>query len=273
MTDNSASTNPYSSGDTGDSGAGKDDGIMNTLKGAGEASLNAWSRLGDLAGEFGRNFRADRDASASGGAHAADTEDLTDDHSGFGDQFKAAIANARQAYEGAENDRDFRAATASLAGDAESIFRDFAGSVTRAADTARESDQAGEMKSAFRDAADEVRETFNVAVNQVRNRGAEKEGEENGADGAAAANTGTASAAGNTADSATEDTIADMRTRLDDMINRLGSVFDRSDSGDSAGAEGAAGASSGTDSASDIIDGEVVEDRGFTTDGHDPKNN
>lgn len=264
MTDNSGSNNPYASGNPGDSGAGSDDGIMNTLKGAGEASLNAWSRLGDLAGEFGRNFRADRDAATSGGAHAADTEDLTDDHSGFNDQFKAAIINARQAYEGAENDRDFRAATASLASDAESIFRDFAGSVTRAADTARESDQAGEMKSAFRDAAEEVRETFNVAVNQVRNRGAEKDGEKDAADTAA--------------DSA-EDTIADMRTRLEDMINRLGSVFDRSESGDAAGAGSAADAAnatdapSDTDTASDIIDGEVVEDHGVTTDGHDPKNN
>jgi len=259
MTDNSSSTNPYDS-------AGKDkdaneDGIMNTLKGAGEASLNAWSRLGDLAGEFGRNFRADRDADVAGGAHAADTEDLTDDHVGFSDQFKAAIANARQAYEGAENDRDFRAATASLAGDAESIFRDFAGSVTRAADASRESDQADQMKSAFRDAADEVRETFNVAVNQVRNRGGE-----NGGDKAA---TAAATAGDNTADDTTEDTIADMRSRLDDMINRLSSVFDRSASDGDAAANDT-DAPSGTDTASDIIDGEVVEDRGFDT---DPKNN
>lgn len=256
MTDNSSSTNPYDS--AGKDKDANDDGIMNTLKGAGEASLNAWSRLGDLAGEFGRNFRADRDADVAGGAHAADTEDLTDDHAGFSDQFKAAIANARQAYEGAENDRDFRAATASLAGDAESIFRDFAGSVTRAADASRESDQADQMKSAFRDAADEVRETFNVAVNQVRNRGGEN-GNENGGDKAAAAS---ATAGDNTADNTTEDTIADMRSRLDDMINRLSSVFDRSASGDDA--------PSVTDTASDIIDGEVVEDRGFDT---DPKKN
>ena len=107
-----------------------------------------------------------------------------------------------------------------MAGDAESIFRDFAGSVTRAADTARESDQADQMKSAFRDAAGEVRETFNVAVNQVRNRGGEK-GE----------------------DSSAESTIADMRSRLDDLLNRLGSTFDSEDEGPS-----------------DIIDGEVVED-------------
>jgi len=259
MTDNSSSTSPYDS--AGKDKDANDDGIMNTLKGAGEASLNAWSRLGDLAGEFGRNFRADRDADVAGGAHAADTEDLTDDHVGFSDQFKAAIANARQAYEGAENDRDFRAATASLAGDAESIFRDFAGSVTRAADASRESDQADQMKSAFRDAADEVRETFNVAVNQVRNRGGE-----NGGDKAAAAS---ATAGDNTADNTTEDTIADMRSRLDDMINRLSSVFDRSASGDDAAANDT-DASSGTDTASDIIDGEVVEDRGFDT---DPKNN
>lgn len=210
MTDKSAENNADNN----------DDSLRNTLKGAGEASLAAWSRLGDLAGEFGRNFRADRDADVSTGAHAADTEDLTDDHAGFADQFKAAISNARQAYEGAENDRDFRAATASLAGDAESIFRDFAGSVTRAADTARESDQADQMKSAFRDAADEVRETFNVAVNQVRNRGGEK-----------------------SEDSSAESTIADMRSRLDDLLNRLGSTFDSEDEGPS-----------------DIIDGEVVED-------------
>ncbi|MCT1449656.1 CGLAU_01105 family protein [Corynebacterium sp. p3-SID1194] len=259
MTDNSSSTNPYDS--AGKDKDANDDGIMNTLKGAGEASLNAWSRLGDLAGEFGRNFRADRDADVAGGAHAAHTEDLTDDHAGFSDQFKAAIANARQAYEGAENDRDFRAATASLAGDAESIFRDFAGSVTRAADASRESDQADQMKSAFRDAADEVRETFNVAVNQVRNRGGE-----NGGDKAA---TAAATAGDNTADNTTEDTIADMRSRLDDMINRLSSVFDRSASGDDAAANDT-DAPSGTDTASDIIDGEVVEDRGFDT---DPKNN
>ena len=214
MTDKSAGNNAENNADN------NDDSLLNTLKGAGEASLAAWSRLGDLAGEFGRNFRADRDADVSTGAHAADTEDLTDDHAGFTDQFKAAIANARQAYEGAENDRDFRAATASLAGDAESIFRDFAGSVTRAADTARESDQADQMKSAFRDAAGEVRETFNVAVNQVRNRGDEK-GE----------------------DSSAESTIADMRSRLDDLLNRLGSTFDSEDEGPS-----------------DIIDGEVVED-------------
>lgn len=229
MTDNSAAHSNDSRHAHGD------ESILNTLKGAGEASLNAWSRLGDLAGEFGRNFRADRDAEVSGGAHAAHTEDLTNEHAGFSDQFKAAIANARQAYEGAENDRDFRAATASLAGDAESIFRDFAGSVTRAADTARESDEADEMKSAFRDAAGEVRESFNAAVNQVRNRGGEADTA--GADGDAS--------------NATEDTIADMRSRLDEMINRLGSVFS---------SDGSAPAGE-----SDIIDGEVVEDHGSSS--------
>ncbi|WP_087117048.1 CGLAU_01105 family protein [Corynebacterium urinipleomorphum] len=246
MTDRTgnASKPNYSANNNGE------ESILNTLKGAGEASLNAWSRLGDLAGEFGRNFRADRDADISGGAHAAHTEDLTDDHAGFGDQFKAAIANARQAYEGAENDRDFRAATASLAGDAESIFRDFAGSVTRAADTARESDEADKMKSAFRDAADEVRESFNVAVNQMRNRGGEA-GAEDTANNTAS---GTSSA---------EDTIADMRSRLDDMINRLGSVF-------SSDEPAPTDTSAGRGTASDIIDGEVVEDNGQSN--PDPKN-
>lgn len=235
-----------------------EESIRNTLKGAGEASLNAWSRLGDLASEFGRNFRADRDADISGGAHAADTEDLTDDHAGFGDQFKAAIANARQAYEGAENDRDFRAATASLAGDAESIFRDFAGSVTRAADTARESDEADKMKSAFRDAADEVRESFNIAVNQVRNRGGEAGAEDTANNTANNTANGTASGT-----SSAEDTIADMRSRLDDMINRLGSVF-------ASDEPAPTDTPAERDTASDIIDGEVVEDNGQSN--PDPKN-
>lgn len=258
MTDNSSNPN-YSAKANGN--ANGEESILNTLKGAGEASLNAWSRLGDLAGEFGRNFRADRDADVSGGAHAADTEDLTDDHAGFGDQFKAAIANARQAYEGAENDRDFRAATASLAGDAESIFRDFAGSVTRAADTARESEEADKMKSAFRDAADEVRESFNTAVNQVRNRG----GEAAGAASDNATENATDNAGGNATDNA-DDTIADMRSRLDDMINRLGSVFSPGES-ESAGpsAPKNSGAAAEQDKASDIIDGEVVEVHGFDT--------
>lgn len=256
MTDNADNTaNPNNSANVNGNADGEDS-ILNTLKGAGEASLNAWSRLGDLAGEFGRNFRADRDADISGGAHAADTEDLTDEHAGFGDQFKAAIANARKAYEGAEDDRDFRAATASLAGDAESIFRDFAGSVTRAADTARESDEADKMKSAFRDAADEVRESFNVAVSQVRNRGGEGAGVADAENTANASDTSDASKAAHD----TEDIIADMRTRLDDMINRFGSVLS---SGESESPVPGNGSDAERKEASDIIDGEVVEDHGF----------
>lgn len=195
-----------------------DDTFMNALRGAGEASLNAWSRLGDLAGEFGRNFRADRDAETDTGAHHAHDEDLTHEHSGLAEQFKAAIANAREAYQGAADDRDFRAATTSFASDAESIFRDFAGSVTRAADTARESDEAGQTKAAFSAAADEVRETFNTAVSQIRKTA-------------------------DTSDVDVEGTIADLRSRLDDMIFRVGNTVNGENQ-----------------NASDIVEGEIVDD-------------
>nr|VDG62196.1 Uncharacterised protein [Streptococcus thermophilus] len=177
-----------------------DDTFMNALRGVGDASLNAWSRLGDLAGEFSRNFRADRDADVDTGAHHTDDEELTHANTGLAEQLKAAIANAREAYQGAANDRDFRAATTSFASDAESIFRDFAGSVTRAADTARESAEADKTKAAFSSALDEIRETFNTAVGQVRTRAAES-------------------------DVDIEGTVADARSRLEEMIGRVSNTF------------------------------------------------
>ena len=80
-------------------GPANDDNFMNALRGVGDASLNAWSRLGDLAGEFSRNFRADRDADVDTGAHHGVDEELTHAHSGLTEQLKAAIANAREAYQ------------------------------------------------------------------------------------------------------------------------------------------------------------------------------
>ena len=185
-------------------GPANDDNFMNALRGVGDASLNAWSRLGDLAGEFSRNFRADRDADVDTGAHHAVDEELTHAHSGLTEQLKAAIANAREAYQGAANDRDFRAATTSFASDAESIFRDFAGSVTRAVDTARESDEANQTKAAFGSALDEIRETFNAAVGQVRSRAQES-------------------------DVDVEGTVADLRSRLEEVIGRVSNTFNGGD--------------------------------------------
>lgn len=185
-------------------GPANDDTFMNALRGVGDASLNAWSRLGDLAGEFSRNFRADRDADVDTGAHHGVDEELTHAHSGLTEQLKAAIANAREAYQGAANDRDFRAATTSFASDAESIFRDFAGSVTRAVDTARESDEANQTKAAFGSALDEIRETFNTAVGQVRSRAEES-------------------------DVDVEGTVADLRSRLEGVIGRVSNTFNGGD--------------------------------------------
>ena len=233
--------------------------FMETLRGAGEASLNAWSRLGDLADEFSRNFRADRSASVDTGAHHANGEDLTDDHTGFADQLKAAVSNAREAYQSAKDDNAFRAATASFAGDAESIFRDFAGSVTRAADTARESTEANQTKQAFSAAVDEVRETFNTVISQVRKGASNSEGD-------------------------VEGTVADLRSRLEDMISRVSGAFDgaanfteRTSSETTKGtavgsATEAAKASAGEPG---IVDGEVVGDDVIEddTDGTDDTKN
>lgn len=217
-------------------GGSNDDTILSALKGAGEVSLAAFSRLGDLAGEFGKNFRADRDAAADtpSGAHASPDDKIVDDHAGLADQLKAAVANARQAYQGAENDRDFGAATSSFAGDVESIFRDFAGSVTRAADSARESDEAEKAKAAFGDAVTEVRETFNAAVSQVRNRA-------------------------DNSDVDVEGTVNDMRARLDEVVNRVAATFGNGN-GKDAGVSESAKAESDNADAADIIDGDVVDD-------------
>lgn len=220
------------------------DSFMETLRGAGEASLNAWSRLGDLAGEFSRNFRADRSASVDTGAHHANGEDLTDDHIGFADQLKAAVTNARKAYQSAKDDNAFRAATASFAGDAESIFRDFAGSVTRAADTARESTEANQTKQAFSAAVDEVRETFNTAISQVRKGASNSDGD-------------------------VEGTVADLRTRLEDMISRVSGAFDgaanfteRTSTETTKGAATGSATEAAKESSGEpgIVDGEVVGD-------------
>lgn len=227
MTDNPY--NSYNSDHTNN--PDNSDSLSAALKSAGEAFLNAGSRLGDLAGEFGRNFRADREASASAGAHAVGGDEVTADNAGLSEQFKAAIANARKAYEGAENDKDFRAATASFAGDAESIFRDFAGSVTRAADTARESGHTDNVKSAFNEVVAEAREAFNAAVAQIRG------GEKADSDQADA-----------------ENAIADMRTRFEELVSRVSESIGASEKSDSEKnpAEGQA-------DPTDIIDGEIVD--------------
>ncbi|QPK83449.1 hypothetical protein G7Y29_01100 [Corynebacterium qintianiae] len=194
--------------------------IMDSLRGAGEAWLAAGSALGNAVGAFAANFREERAADRPAGAHSlagegADAQDT------LGQQLRAAVDNARGAFNSADNDRDFRAAASSFATDAEGIFRDIAGSVSRAGGATAGSGEAEEVKAAFGNAVNEVRETFSQAVSGVRNRAEES-------------------------DIDAEGTVTDLRDRLDSLIAKLSEQVNgrNEESADSA----------------DIIDGEVVRD-------------
>ncbi|SES27017.1 CGLAU_01105 family protein [Corynebacterium cystitidis] len=139
------------------------------------------------------------------------------------DQVKDAVSRARES---------FGQASATFAGDAENIVRDLAGSVSRAAQGAKDSNRVDELIT-------QVRSAFDQAVDQVRER------------------------ANSTGDDSTkaesEGIIADMRTRLEGLIGRVSDGF--SDGHSAAGAAGAASrdADGVADEAADIIDGEVVD--------------
>lgn len=175
------------------------DSLLDNLKSAGEAWLLAGSALGNVASHFADKFREDRESDGPQGAHAKEEA-----AGGFGQQLKAAIDNARESFNSSENDRDFRAAATSFASDAENIFRDFTGSLSRASDATANSPQTEDAKDALKDAVAEVRETFNQAVAGVRNRAEES-------------------------DIDAEGTINEMRTRLDEIISKVTDQFDRDD--------------------------------------------
>ncbi|WP_257162054.1 CGLAU_01105 family protein [Corynebacterium cystitidis] len=151
------------------------------------------------------------------------------------DQVKDAVSRARESFGQASNAEEFKQASATFAGDAENIVRDLAGSVSRAAQGAKDSNRVDELIT-------QVRSAFDQAVDQVRER---------------ATSTGDDSTKAQS-----EGIIADMRTRLEGLIGRVSDGF--SDGHSAAGAAGAAGAASRdadgvADEAADIIDGEVVD--------------
>lgn len=195
--------------------------IMDSLRGAGEALLAAGSALGSAVGTFASNFREERTASTSG-AHAA-AENGEQQQDTVGAQLRAAVDHARSAFNSADNDHDFRAAVSSFAADAESIFRDIAGSVTRAGGATADSSEGEQVKAAFGNAVGEVRETFNQAVAGVRNRAEESDIDAEGA-------------------------VADMRDRLDALIEKLSAQLGGAESAPEDGAR----------SQADTIEGEVV---------------
>ncbi|SDS57163.1 CGLAU_01105 family protein [Corynebacterium timonense] len=212
-----------------DNGSDTTGSLMDNLKSAGEAWLLAGSALGNVASHFVDTFRADRESDAPQGAHAKD--DGVDSSEGIGERLKAAVDNARSAFNSSENDRDFRAAATSFASDAEDIFRDYAGSASRAGDATVKSPQTEDAKAAFKDAVAEVRETFNQAVKDVRNRADESDVDAEGA-------------------------VNEMRSRLDALIAKVSDQFDRGE-----GDQGDAGAAD-----DDIVEGEVVDETTPSTD-------
>ena len=208
---------------TGADGATHEGSLMDSLKTAGEAWLLAGSALSGVVSHFATNFREDRGTDAPQGAHALG--DVADQNSTLGQQFKAAIENARASFSSADNDRDFRAAASSFATDAEGILRDLTGSLSRAGDATAKSPQTEDAKEAFADAISEVRDAFNQAVAGVRNRAEES-------------------------DIDAEGTVNDLRSRLEGMIGKVTEQFN----GQASGAAGSATATA------DIVDGEVVSD-------------
>lgn len=148
--------------------------FKDALKNVGEVSGTAVVRIGDVIGEFTKRLREDREATGASGARHAE-ESVVEDNEGVFSQFKAAIDNARQAYQGAQNDNDVRAAGASLLNDTDAILRDLAGSVTRAGYSTGESDEAEEAKKALRTALEEIRETLGAALSKVTPSEGDKE--------------------------------------------------------------------------------------------------
>lgn len=170
------------------------DSLKDSLKEAGEALLNAGGRLGDVLSEFTTRFKDDRDpATPAGRTNAAG---LPEDNETLVDQIKQAAARARASFSEASNADQYKTATASFAGDAENIFRDIAGSVSRAAQGTKDSAEVEDARASFNEAIGQVRETFEQGVRQVRERN---------------------NAAG---DQESEGFIAEMRERLEGLIAR-----------------------------------------------------
>ncbi|WP_018297884.1 CGLAU_01105 family protein [Corynebacterium lubricantis] len=184
----------------------------NSLKGIGEALVNAGGRLGDVVGDFTDRFKAD-----------------SPEGNGLGDQVKQAVARARTSFSEASDADQYKRASASFAGDAESIFRDLAGSVSRAAQGTKDSAELGAARESLNSAMDQIRQAFDQSVGQIRER-TEKSGTDQDK-------------------KESEGFINDMRGRLEGMISRVNEGLDN--------AKDSTKDSANTD-APDIIDGEVV---------------
>lgn len=216
--------------------AANNDGDNNdSVRGPFQAWLNAGSALGDIVGDFAGRFQEDRKHDEpEHGEHAL--RDPVDDQETVLGKFRAATTEAREAFKQAEGTEELKSASAQFGGRAEGIFRDVAGSVTRAADGTKDSTSVGEARAAFSDAVASVRTSYDEAVEKLRSD-----------------NTDGSSDSDNS-------TIDNLRGYLDDLVGRARTAV------------GGNGASENTDADSDekadIIEGEVVSEK--TTDK--PKN-
>lgn len=206
------------------------DSLLDNLREPFHAWLSAGSRLGDVVSDFADRFRDDREAGDhAAGAHAQ--RSAVDEEANTLGRFRAASQEAREKFSGARSADDLRAATSSFAGHAEDIIRDVAGSARRAVGETRSSSSVDEAKEAFSQAVSSVRSSFDETVEAVRER------------------RGTSDSGPGSADhDEAEGLIADLRQRLDDLIERASFIGGGEVNASTTGPAGDP----------DIIDGEVV---------------
>lgn len=221
-------TDNPSTGSAHDDNDGEKDSLLDNLKEAGQAWVTAGSRLGDVVSDFAGRFRDNPEEERATGAHAK--PDPVSDQATTAGRFKSAAAEASERLGDVRNTDDLKKATSNFAGHAEDIIRDVAGNARRAAGETRGSESAAEARTAFSTAISSVRDSFDDAVNAVQER--RKKAGENSPD----------------ADSM----IADLRSRLDDLISRAGTLSSDDTTPDSADA--------GSEPDPDIIDGELISE-------------
>lgn len=207
------------------------DSFFEGLKETGQAWLSAGGRLGDVVSEFTTRFRDSDEQSQPPGAHAK--HDPVSEEKSTGARFRAASRAATERLNQARSADDLKAATSGFAGHAEDIIRDATGNLRRAAAETRGGESAEEARSAFSTAIGSVRDSFDEAVAAVQARRREL-GQNSGGE--------------------EESTlVADLRARLDDLINRAGSITRGETLGDQA-------ADGDNMPDPDIIDGEVISE-------------
>lgn len=219
MTDNT--TGPQSNDDAGDS-------FRSHLRDAGQAWVNAGARLGDVVSDFAGRFRDGSAAEPASGAHAK-PDPVSEERTTAG-RFRVAAGQASDRLRNIRGTDDLKNTTSDFAGHAEDIIRDVAGNVRQAASGTRDSGAATDARAALSDAVASVRDSFDEAVEAVQER--RRQAGENNPD----------------ADSM----IADLRARLDDLIERAGSLSR------DEGTPSTTNAGSGQDP--DIIEGELISE-------------